>query len=235
MGFIYTYKDMVREMSLFDKEIMKFNNLKKITDSKVLLKKLNKKLQYVKKMLVNLPFEEINFHLTEKTNNRKIYIIFWDIKIDASLSRIKYFLRRMKDEDVEIKLKLETQNLIIDNLEVQIETDNFNSIHFPVELPDFYKNIGLGLKIFLKATNEFGHISSLIASSQQASFEAKMVFEHLLRNDEVYTITKNNSGLLFISKNVNFTDIEKLVKEYLDGVDKQDYAIDKFLKGKINI
>ena len=46
----------------------------------------------------------------------------------------------------------------------------------------------------------------------------------------MYSVTKNNSGILLISKQLDIEKIEELIKKYLNNVDKNDYAIDKYLK-----
>lgn len=228
---IRTYKDMIKEMSLIDKELKKFDNLEKITDSKLLLKKINKKLEDIKELFKNItPEEVILSKLPYHDKNKNSYRIKWSTKLDISLTRLENILSKIEDNDVYEKLKLETRKLIVDYLEIDIETNNFNSIHFILDLPEFYKNIGLGIKVFLSAINKFNYISSVVAGPEQASFEAKMVFDHLFRNDEVYTVTKYNSGLLFISKKMNIDDIKTLVEKYLHNVNKEDYAVDKFLK-----
>ena len=65
-----------------------------------------------------------------------------------------------------------------------------------------------------------------------ASFEANMVFKHLFKNNEVYSVTKNNSGLLFISKKLDIQSVKIIVEKYLKDVEKGNYAIDGNLKRK---
>ena len=221
---------MLNELSLIDKEFKKFDNLEKISDSKILLKKINLYLENIKEALRNITWQEIDFELDEETENKKIYNINWNSSIDSQLFKLKKISRNLKDEEVSIKSKIETQQLIINYLQIDIELGNFNSIHFPIDMPDYYKNIGLGIKIFRKAVEEFGYISSVIAGPIQASFEAKFVFDHFLHNDDVYSVTKNNSGVLLISKSLNIQNIKELLEKYLQNISKENYAIDKFLK-----
>jgi len=228
---IYTYKDMVNELAIINKEIKKFDNLSKIKDSKLLLKKMNQKLEEIKEELKNITWQQIKLlKIPFYDKNKNSYHIKWNGKIDLQLSRLSSLVTNLedKDDDVFQKLKIDTQRLIIDFLEIDIEPNFFNSIHFPIDLPDFYKNIGLGVKIFRKCIEQFDFVSSSMTGSEQASFDAKLVFHHFFSSNDVYSVTKNNSGILLINKNMNIQKIKELVVNYLKDAD--EYAIDKDLK-----
>lgn len=233
MGKIFTYKDMIREMSIAKKEFKRFQNLSKITNSKELLKKTNIELNKIKDLLINIKYEEIKLNkVPYYDKNKNTYNIEWNTKIDLKFSALKSAFSNLEEnnDDVFQKMKIETSRYILNYLELDIETNNFNSIHFPIDLPDYYKNIGLGVKIFRKAIEKFGYISSILDGPNQASFDAKLLLHHFLKSDDVYSVTKNNSGVLFISKNINIEKVIELINKYIDGVDKNNYSIDKDLK-----
>jgi len=224
-------KLLTNEMSLVDKELSKFNNIKDVKNDKMILKNITKKLENIKNELNNIDFDEIILKKIYHNKNKDTYNIQWNDKINLLLFSLnKFFNKLSTDSDIYQKIRLDNENLIINYLEIDIEKDNFNSIHFPIDLPDYYKNIGLGVKIFRKAIEQFEFISTVFDGEEQASFEAKLVIHHFISNKEVYSVTKNNSGILLISKNLDIVKIKELIEKYLDNVDKNDYAIDKYLK-----
>lgn len=239
MKRILTYNDLIneennliKEMSLIDKELDKFNNIKDIKNDKLILKNITKKLETIREELKNIDFNEIILKkLKYYDRSKNTYSVQWNDKIKLLLFGLDKFLNKLSDDsDIYQKIKLETENLVINYLEIDIEKNIFNSIHFPIDLPDYYKNIGLGIKIFRKAIEHFNFISTVFAGEEQASFEAKMVIDHFISNDDVYSITKNNSGILLISKSLDIEKIKELVETYLHNINKNDYAIDKHLK-----
>lgn len=230
MGKIFTYNDLLREMSILDNELKKYSNVEKIKDGKKILKTINKKLEYVRELLKNIDYTEIKLKKIQEDRVIKVFKVSWSGKININLFKISEILDEIPYDDINYKLGLDYQKIIPDDIEIQIEKYNFNSIHIPIDIPNYFKNIGLGIKIFRKAIDEFRYISTPFAGPNEASFDAKLLIDHFLRSDDVYSVTKNNSNSLFISKNAELDDIIDIINKYIDGVDKNDYSIDKDLK-----
>ena len=90
MEKIFTYKDMIREMSIAKKEFKRFQNLSKITNSKELLKKTNIELNKIKDLLINIKYEEIKLNkVPYYDKNKNTYNIEWNTKIELKFSALK--------------------------------------------------------------------------------------------------------------------------------------------------
>lgn len=214
------YKDYLKEQALDKKDIRRFSNLSKISDNKKLLKSLNKDILKIKDFLTNISIDQIKLIRTERWNNKDFYKISWDPKTNTYINKLNNILYSTDNE--EIMSKIEN----VDNLELEINNNLFNRIHFPISLPSYLKNIKLGIKIYMKAIEKFGYISTLIDGPDSASFEAKLLWDSLVNSDDVYIVSKDNCSILAVSK--KYQNFKILIKEYLK--DANDYVIDKKLK-----
>jgi len=100
-----------------------------------------------------------------------------------------------------------------------------NRTHFPDGLPDWLKNLGLGLKIYRRVLNELGHI----VSEDNASAGVQKIYTDLIQFSDVNCVLIKD-GTLVIEKDLDVKTKQKIVAEYI----YEQYIEYNFPKLKLN-
>jgi len=227
-----TFKEFTKrlnEMSLSTNDYSRFDTyIDEISDFKKTLKNFDKEIKLLKELLINIEVSDIRIRKIRKYNNQ--YILIFKNDVHILCSSIDSYMNSIYTNNIELYEHIENKyfggSYYDLKFYVDVEHDRFNKFHFPVVLPEFLKNIGLGKKILLSAIDKFEY---LYFDFEEDSKELKMVVDSLIKRTDVCSFMLDNK--IFIFKE-DFDLISKELKNIFDGMKPVDYALDIDFKEK---
>jgi hypothetical protein len=227
MKKLFDYKDFenkLNELGVYADGIGRFDNyLTDIQNDKKTLENFSKEINILKDIIINLDIEDIKFYNPYKDNEN--FYIDIDVNQYHTLSKsIERFLKNIEKYNETLYNKIiadyynyDDTNLIF-RFDVQIERNDFNKFHFPLSLPPFMKNLGLGKKIVLVSVLKFDYCLFRYSDSD----ELKMVVDSLVRRTDIFSFMKDKEVMIFKD---DFNIINNILKNWL--VDYNDVILDK--------
>jgi hypothetical protein len=216
---MYNFKkfgNKLNEMVIYN-NLDRFDNfLINIHNEKEFLKKLNSEIESIKLEIKSLDvITDIKFIDIYKNNEN------YQVKINK-LDEFFYGLDKLLCE-VE-KHNNDLYQLIVEKyfnkddeysfiFHVEIERDNYNKFHFPVSMPEFLKNSGLGKKIIESAIKRFSY---LLFSKMEDSMELKLSYESLIKRNNIFSFVKEYF-VLMVDNNPEI--VRNIVPKWKNGED----------------
>lgn len=226
---IFTFKDftqkLITELAIYDLDLSNFDNyFSDINDSIKTLKNFDFEIKKLIELFKQLDKNKI-YISGGKYKDGENFTVNFELKIKASIDAIESFYNEIRENNEEVLNKIDNEyfgggelNFLFD---VEIEKENFNKFHFPINLPSFLKNIGLGKKIILKSIDKFGYC---MFSKEEDSIDLKIAINSIVKNEkEYYSFFKDSNILIF---NDNFDLISKNIKEWYKN-DYDEFVLDK--------
>lgn len=218
------FSKSLKEHALYKGDISYYDTyFEQIPDSKKTLKNFTVEIDKLKKMLSKINVDTILLD-NSKYKDDKNYIIKFGINIDILIFSIKNFYNEIKDKNKLLFDKIndtlffgEIMNLDFD---VQIEKNNFNKFHFPIDLPAFLKNIGIGKKIIMKSLNEFNYC----LFTYNDSFELKLSVHSISEDSKYFSFVKGKNILIFYD---NFDIVKNILKQWFKLVYNEKCLLDE--------
>lgn len=228
-----TYEDFtnkMNELSLYIDDLSRFDNyFEDIKDSKKTLKIFTKELNNLKILFEKTNLKEIKFD-NSRYNDNENYELRFNRNINSHILALKDLYYTIEEKNILLFNKINKINnneKIIFDFDVQIDRNNYNKFHFPFDLPLFLKNINLGKNIVGASLNEFKYCLFTFIDD---SFELKMTIRSISENDDFYTFGKYKNILIF-SKEQTFSDIENVLKRWFnEKINTSEYMLDKNFK-----
>lgn len=174
----------------------------------------------MKEKISNIDISDILIADYYKDNEN--YEIEFTNKIGILLTSLKKYIRYIEENNEKlydyIVLNYFNDNYLNFRFDVQIERNDFNKFHFPLSLPPFMKNLGLGKKIVLASVLKFDYCLFRYSDSD----ELKMVVDSLVRRCDIFSFMKDKEVMIFKD---DFNIINNILKDWL--VDYNDVILDK--------
>jgi len=217
------YSKFIKEHALFQGDFDRYDNyLTEINDVKKTLKNIDSEI----KMLISL-FKEININEirfdNSKYKDKENYEVKFNRDIILSIPPLEIFIDDIKNNNFELYNKIcnlyFASNEPNFHFDVQIETNNFNKFHFPIDLPPIFKNLGLGKKIILSAIQNFEY---LLFVKSEDSLELKLSVDSITKMNDVFSFMKD--GVVLIMKD-DFNLISNVLIDFYDSY--ENLTIDK--------
>lgn len=185
------------------------------------LKNFTEAFSYIKKLLMNITKD--NIILIDKYNDNE------DFKIKYNLPEINHYITALFDFYIKIqenneKLYEKINQDFFDGekmnmeFEIQIEPENFNKFHFPIDLPKSIKNIGLGKKIILASIEKFNH---LLFIRNIDSNDLKIAIKSLVEQESNYFSFEKDASILICDD--NFNNVKNVLSSFLSN--NYDYFV----------
>lgn len=224
MKKLFDYKDFenkLNELGVYADGISRFDNyLTDIQNDKKTLKNFSKEINILKEKISNIDISDILIADYYKDNEN--YEIEFTNKIGILLTSLKKYIRYIEENNEKlydyIVLNYFNDNYLNFRFDVQIERNDFNKFHFPLSLPPFMKNLGLGKKIVLASVLKFDYCLFRYSDSD----ELKMVVDSLVRRCDIFSFMKDKEVMIFKD---DFNIINNILKDWL--VDYNDVILDK--------
>jgi len=193
-------------------------------------------LNIIKQELKSITFNDISILKTkkaqyiEKPNTIRIKLGFTE-EIDSKIDLIKKLCSKFPEGEVKDEIVEDVDDAIneLKKPGIAVEKDNFNQIHIS-GLPDIFRQLGLGYKIYKAVMRNMGYISSDAAEVQPSIF-AKMIWDKLRQDIDCYTIVKEERVLCFFNT-CKYNLITKILKEFIGDYTGENSIIDKDLIAK---
>jgi len=190
------YSNFLKEHALFDNDYDRYDNyLTEINDIKKTLKNINLEIKLLVDLLKDVAFKDIRFNNTKYRDNKN-----YEIKFPREISTLIFPLMELLDE-IELKnqdlynkicnIYFNGQNVNL-SFDIQLDRDNFNKFHFPIDLPPFLKNIGLGKKIIRSAVEKFNYLLFM----KEDSLELKLVVDSITKMNDIFSFMKDYNILV---------------------------------------
>jgi len=226
MTIFKKYNDFLIEKALFkDGGFDRYDNyISEISDNKKTLENFDSEINLLISLFKDLDYTKIKFS-NSKYRDKENYEIIFTKNIDLLILPIKKFLSDIEDQNNELYTKI--LNTYFNGYEpnfsfdIQIDRNNFNKFHIPVDLPNIFKNLGLGKKIVKAAVNKFEY---LLITSTEDSFELKMVVHSISQMKDVFSFMKEKSILIF--KN-DFEIVKKVLIDFFTNDYNDNYTLDE--------
>jgi hypothetical protein len=228
-----SFTKTLNELALSKEDFSRFDHyFVDVFDFKKSLKNFDGEIKKLISLLKNINTNEISFDDSKYKDNSNYEILF-GTDINALIFSIKSFSNKIRKDNVELYEYICTNYFNGDNVrlffDITIEKDRFNKFHFPIDLPQFLKNIGLGKKIILSAINNFDF---LYFNSKEDSKELKMVVDYIISLNHIYSFMLDNK--IFVFKD-NFNLVEDKLKEIFNEYNPIDYSLDIDFKNNYDI
>jgi len=233
------YSIFLKEHAFFDNDYDRYDNyLSDIKDIKKTLKNVDFEIKLLVELLTNINFNEIKFSNYKYKDNIN-YEIKFSKKINFLITPLIELLSEIEIENKDSYIKIcnvyfndQNPNLSFD---IQLDRNNFNKFHFPIDLPSFLKNIGLGKKIIRSAVEKFDY---LLFMKEEDSLELKLTVDSITKMSDVFSfmidhnilIIKDDFNLVkttlvkwFHLSNENFTLDKDFLNKYKEFIIKDDF------------
>jgi len=223
------FNKMLKEHALYSNDLSHFddyfleikNSLKTLKNFDTEIKNLTLMLKNINEAIIRID----NLRYEDEEN----YEIKFDININSLIFSIVQLYDAIKIENPELAYKIDSDyyngNKFRLNFEVEIERDNFNKFHFPIDLPKFLKNIGLGKKIIHKSIDTFKYC---FFTKEDDSIDLKVVINSISNSNNYFSFQKDSNILIFVD---DFNIIKNILEKWFKlGYD--EYTLDKDFHNK---
>jgi hypothetical protein len=225
---IMTFKQFTKklnELALSNKDYSRFDNyIDNIKDNKKTLKNVDNELNSLKEELTNINIDDIYLTSLDKENeNYRILFNDSNSDLEALTDSIKIFLNVIRKENEKAYTKI--IDLYFDSInhnlyfDVQINRNNFNKFHFPIDLPPFLRNIGLGKKIIIKSIKDFNY---LLFKDSEDSYDLRFSVHSLTERNDIFSFMKDKDLIIFKD---DFKIIQSKLKEWFS-LGYENYSLD---------
>lgn len=191
------YSQRLNEMGIYN-NVDRFDTyLNDINDSKKFLKSFTNEINNLKEIISNLDMNDIHF-INFYKNDENFDVRFKDKNLRDFFMNFIHFMDNIKIKNDEIYDFIINKYFNGDsdftfNFHIQIDRDNWNKFHFPIDLPEFMKGFGLGKKIIQAALKKFDY---LLFSDFNDSLELKLSIDKLTKRKDIFTFIKKHFILL---------------------------------------
>lgn len=217
------FTKILHEYTLYDDNLSYYDTyLQNIRNSKETLKNFNIEIEKLKTLLTNISLDDIDLD-NRKYKDNENYVIYFGTNINILITSLRIFYNEIYKNNENLAEKInsiyfngEELNLEFD---IEIERNNFNKLHFPIDLPHFLKKIGLGKKILMKSINIFNYCLFNV----EDSFELRMAVDSLTKMDNYYSFIKDETLIVFKD---DFEIIKKTLKLWFND-NYEKYILDK--------
>ena len=229
------YNDFLVEHFLFKGDYDRYDNyFEDVEDIKKTLKNVDTEIKLFISRFKKIDYTKIKFSNSKYNDNDNFEIIF-PIEIDTLINPFKNLLIEIEDKNNELYYTIINTYFRGNNpnfsFDVEIERDNFNKFHFPVDLPVIFRNLGLGKKIIKATINKFDY---LLFTKEEDSFELKTTVHSITEMKDVFSFMKEQNILIFKD---DFDLIKTILPTFFidDYNDKYTLDEDFFIKYKEEI
>jgi hypothetical protein len=231
IGTFKYFTEKINELALSKEDYSRFDvYIKEISDFKKSLKNFNFEIKKLIKNLKKISYKDITFNKIYREGED--YEINFTNDIDSSIFSIKTFLNEAQKNNYKLYNYIEDNyfdGFVSFRFEIEINKENYNKIHIPINLPKFLKNIGLGKKILISAINKFGY---LYFNSIEDSFEMKMVVDSLVKRKDIFSFMFDNKIFIF---NDDYYLIENKLEYLFNKIKPDNYSMDVDFKEKYKL
>ena len=211
------YKEFIRRKKIIENAISddRFDNISRAVGNnnlKEVLKNINSIIETIETDIKNVNIDNIEYDY-DKYND--CYQFIFSLTIDRYIMNLLHELRKLKEDDKDyIFNNINDSSPIEFPVDIEIHKENFNKIDIPIGLPKFMKGYGLGKLMYITLINKLNYISSSDFKDEHGhSTESDFVWSSLLKNNELYSFTKDNNFIIFNS-NYDYNNIIKVLKKY---------------------
>lgn len=208
------YSNFLKEHALFNNDYDRYDNyFNDILDSKKTLQNINTEINLLIDLFKNLDDKKIKFNNNKYRDNENFEIKFSN-EINYLIPPLIGLFDEAEEKNIDLYNKI--KNLYFSNNEpnlsfdIQINRNNFNKFHFPIDLPPFLKNIGLGKKIIRSAVNKFDF---LLFSKEEDSYELKLTVHSITQMNDLFSFMKDYN--LMIIKD-DFDIVKNILMKWFD-------------------
>ena len=194
-----------------------------IKDSIKTLKNFDTEIKNLINLLKNINKNDIRLD-NGKYNDGENFGIKFNININSLIFSIEELYDAIKIENSELAYKINSDyyngNELRLKFDIEIERNNFNKFHFPIDLPNFLKNIGLGKKIILKSIDLFKYC---LFTQQEDSTDLKIVINSITNSNEYFSFQKDMNIIIFSD---DFNTIKIVLEDWFN-IGYENYTLDK--------
>lgn len=213
---MFSFKDFTEQLktehAVYDIDLSEFDTYMSEIDNELqTFKNFNESIKKLIDNIKNISKDDIYLYLTDEEN----YKIFFNTSINALIFSIKEFYLKIEKNNQLLFDKINSNLLFGEKLRlefhIQIEKKHFNKFHYPVDLPKFLLNIGLGKKIILKSIDQFGYC---LFTKREDSIDLKVAIESIRnRTNDYFSFEKDSVILIFKD---DFDLIKKILRIWIN-------------------
>lgn len=225
MKLFKKYNDFLVENALFIGDYERFDNyLDDIFDNKKTLKNIEIEMNLLISRFKNLDYNKIRFNNAKYRDNEN-YEIDFSIDIVTLINPISNLIKEIQYQNEDLFCKI--TNIYFNgndpnfSYDIQLDRNNFNKFHFPIDLPMIFRNLGLGKKIIKSAINKFNY---LLFTKEDDSFELRMTVHSITKMKDVYSFMKGQNILIFKD---DFELVKNNLKLFLEPLDNENFTLDE--------
>jgi hypothetical protein len=232
---MFSFKNFTEQLktehAVYDMDLSEFDTYMSEIDNEIeTLKNFNESIKKLIDNIKNISKDEI--YLNKSSNEN--YIIIFPIKISSLIISIQEFYLKIKINNQLLFDKINSNLLFEEELRlefhIQIEKKFFNKFHYPIDLPKFLLNTGLGKKIILRSIDEFGYC---LFTKEDDSIDLKVAVESIRnRTNDYYSFEKDSAILIFKD---DFNLIKNILRKWINEFDYLDLDRDFYKKYKNEI
>jgi hypothetical protein len=217
------FSKKLNELALSDKDYSRFDTyIDDIEDDKKTLKNVDNELNSLKEELTNIDIDDIKLSDNKYKDNKNYEIIFHK-DINFLIISIREFIMEIEEKSEKnytkiIDLYFDSSRFNL-SFDVQIDRNNLNKFHFPIDLPSFLRNIGLGKKIILKSIKDFDY---LLFTDNDDSYDLRFSVHSLIKRNDVFSFMKDKNLMIFKD---DYDIIKDKLKEWFSN-DYENYSLD---------
>jgi len=219
------FTEKLKEHAIYNIDLSQFDNyFDNIKNDIETLKNFSNEMSNLKQLFSNLNVDDIIIKKIDET----YYKVSFYSNIHFLISSIMSFYNEilMKNEKLIDKINNDFYNgstLQLD-FEIDVEPNNFNKMHFPINLPTNLKNIGIGKKIFLATINKIGYT---IFSKYDSSIDANIIIYSIVnKSNDFYSFIKDEHIITFSSK-MKISEIKNILLKWIKLTDYDNLILDK--------
>lgn len=217
------YSNKLYELAVGKDVLDRFNNYLNDDIEKQGLN-IRKEVKNLKILLKEISYTDILIGKYKKVDEFQIYTInSFSKKIKSLIHLIDRNINEIEDENIkENMIDYYNENILDLFMDIEIEYKNFNRIHIPNGLPDYFKNIGLTEKIYLSMIKKLGYISS--NNNGYINLAIKSIWEKISQRTDFYTIVFKSKIITFYSEMIYEELRNVLIKLFKNNT--EEYTID---------
>lgn len=218
------FNEMLKEHALYSNDLSHFDDyFSEIKNSLKTFKNFDTEIKNLTNLLKNIKKEDIRID-DEKYDDDENYEIKFNININSLIFSIEEFYNAIRSENENLSNKIDLDyyngNKFRLRFDIEIERNNFNKFHFPIDLPNFLKNIGLGKKIIFKSLDTFKYC---LFTQQEDSTDLKIVINSITNSNDYFSFQKDMNIIIFTD---DFNIIKNTLEDWFN-IDYENYTLDK--------
>jgi len=225
MNDFKNFTEKLKEHAVYDLDLSQFDDyFSDIKHDIKTLKNFSREMNILKDFFKDINVADIHLIKIDEEN----YQLDFGHKIQSQITSLKSYYAEIDRKNSILIEKINNDfyngsTLRLD-FEIEIESNNFNKMHFPINLPTNLKNISLGKKIFIRTIEKIGFT---IFSSEDISIDAKLTIYSIVKNEKSLFSFIKDKNIITFSSLLNFNDIIKILFMWLELTEYDNLILDE--------